>query len=153
MQNNLSVRLATIDDMERIYLWSNDSITRQNSFHSEPIVWERHKAWFIDKLQSEESTFYIIENKHNPIAFVRFDKKEETIIGITIGREFRGKGFAAICILVACNEYKKHNNDVIFAYIKMDNIPSQRAFLKAGFLHVNETVINGQTSYKLKLST
>lgn len=150
MQNNLSVRLATIDDMERIYLWSNDSITRQNSFHSEPIVWKSHKSWFIDKLKSEESTFYIIEYKHNPIAFVRFDKKEETIIGITIGPEYRGKGFADKCILMACNEYKKQNNDVIFAYIRINNIPSQKAFLKAGFLHVNETVINGQLSYKLK---
>ncbi len=150
MKDNISIRIAAIEDMERIYLWSNDPITRKNSFSSEPIIWENHIIWFKTKLQSETSVFYIIENKMDPIAFVHFTKKEETTIGITVAPEARGKGFASKCIIVACKEYKKQYNETIYAYIKTDNIASQKACFNAGFLYIGDTFIKGNPCYKLK---
>lgn len=132
MAEEFSIRLATIDDMEKVFELSNDDIVRANSINQEKIKWEDHVEWFKNRIKKTTEPFYIVESeKKEFIAQVRFDKKEEIIISISITESFRGKGLASK-IIKECSE--KSGFKKIIAFVKEENFASQKAFLKAGFV-------------------
>ena len=132
MAEKFSIRLATIDDMEKVFELSNDDVVRANSINQEKIKWENHVKWFEKRIQRTTDPFYIVESeKKEFIAQVRFDKKEEIIISISITKPFRGKGLASK-VIKECS--KKSGFKKIIAFVKEENFASQKAFLKAGFV-------------------
>lgn len=131
MVEEFSIRLATIDDMEKVFELSNDDVVRANSINQEKIKWENHIEWFENRIKKIDEPFYIIESQEKDfIAQVRFDKKEEITISISISKQFRGKNLASK-IIKECS--KKCGYEKIVAFIKKDNITSQKSFLKAGY--------------------
>lgn len=150
MQSNISLRLATMCDAELLFEWSNDSETRENSFNSKTITFDEHIAWLKSKLDSTNSFIYMIEHMQDPIAVVRCDKNKETVIGINVAPQARGKGYASACIKLACEQIKLQYSDSILAYIKVENIASVKSFKKAGFVLLKESSVNEQPCYILK---
>lgn len=135
MAEEFSIRLAKTEDMKNVFDLSNDDTVRQNSIHTEKIEWETHVKWFENRLNNTNSPFYIIESlSEDFIGQVRIDKKDENIISISIKKDFRGKGLAPD-IIRECSIKSKFNE--IYAYIKSDNIPSQNAFIKAGYQYIS----------------
>ncbi len=135
MAEEFSIRLAKTEDMKNVFDLSNDDTVRQNSIHTEKIEWENHVKWFENRLNNTNSPFYIIESlSEDFIGQVRIDKKDENIISISIKKDFRGKGLAPD-IIRECSIKSKFNE--IYAYIKSDNIPSQNAFIKAGYQYIS----------------
>lgn len=129
-------RYANINDIKKVFLLSNDDTVRQNSINQQKIKWENHVAWFNDRIKNTNEPFYIIETSECEfIGQVRFEKKEEVIISISIMPDFRGKGLASE-IIKFCTKKSKLNN--ILAYIKEENLPSQRSFLKAGYCFLKQ---------------
>lgn len=151
MENNFTIRTALIDDAELLFEWSNDSVTRANSFNSKLISYYEHITWLHSKLASNKSLLYVIEFGQKPIAVVRLEKNEETVISLVVAPEARGRGYAADCIKLTCDLYRKKNTDSILAYIKTDNIASIKSFKKAGFVMVKESNINKSPCYIFKL--
>ncbi|MNE58469.1 hypothetical protein D3C80_1535010 [compost metagenome] len=76
---------------------------------------------------------------------VRFSTSEdETVIGITIDKAFRGQSIGYKILIEACNYYHSHYPDrTITAYIKKENIASINSFQKAGFTFATEKEIKG----------
>lgn len=136
MLEEFSIRLADKNDINNIFELSNDKTVRQNSVHSEQIVWEDHVAWFLKRIEDKTNPFYVIEDKNNNfIGQVRFDTKQEPIISISIAENFRGKHLGP-AIIKACSA--KCGLKTIFAYIKKSNISSVKAFEKAGYKYLQE---------------
>ena len=133
MAEEFSIRLATIDDMEKVFELSNDDIVRANSINQEKIKWEDHVEWFNNRIKKQDEPFYIVESQDKEfIAQVRFDKKEEDIlISISIAENFRGKGLASK-IVESC--IKKSGYEKVTAYIYDTNMASIKTFIKAGFV-------------------
>lgn len=131
MAEEFSIRLATIDDMKKVFELSNDDVVRANSINKEKIKWEDHVSWFENRIKKTDEPFYIVESEKNDfIAQVRFDKKEEITISISIAEAFRGKGLASKII----NEcVKKAGCDEVVAYVYDTNVASIKTFTKAGF--------------------
>lgn len=92
----------------------------------------------------------MIEHMQDPIAVVRCDKNKETVIGINVAPQARGKGYASACIKLACEQIKLQYSDSILAYIKVENIASVKSFKKAGFVLLKESSVNEQPCYILK---
>lgn len=135
MGEEFKIRFATIEDIKNVFDLSNDDTVRHNSIHKEKIKWENHVNWFEGRLKKTNSPFYIIESLSKDfIGQVRIDKNDETIISISINKDFRGKGFASD-IIRECSIKSKFNE--IFAYVKSDNISSQKAFIKAGYQYIS----------------
>ena len=148
----LHYRFATNEDVDLIYHWSNDPIVRQFSYNSEPIVYENHVQWFQSKLHEASTFFYIFQNEQNEnIGLVRIEKKQtETIIGILIDKDHRGKSYASEMLTQAAGDFlKKFQNESISAYIKNDNLASIKSFTKAGFSKPINITINGIPSVML----
>lgn len=129
-------RFAKESDTDLYYKWSNDSVVRNNSYNQDEITYESHVKWFNSKLQSPVCFFYLFLNEENqPIGQVRIDNNgKETVIGISIDEQFRGKKLGSILIQMASDNYlKNHSSENIVAYIKQENSASYNSFTKAGF--------------------
>lgn len=136
---NLNIREITLDDAQILFLWANDPLTRLSSFNSDPILWDKHVIWLKNSIKNVNRTIYIVSFDGIPVGTVRFDRCEETIIGITVSPEYRGKGLGVKMIQSACEKYLRERNDEkITAYIKNENVASIKAFQKAGFVYKGE---------------
>jgi RimJ/RimL family protein N-acetyltransferase len=151
----LQLRLATARDLLLYFRWANEKLTRQQSYHTEPVDIDIHEQWFIQKLAEIQTKLYVFENQAGiPVGQVRIEyKNDESVIGISIDPAFRGKGLAAPMIVQACAHYFKNvTANQIVAYIKKQNIPSKKAFEEAGFILLGDVVLHNQESFRYMFS-
>ena len=131
---SFKVRSVTLKDAELLFNWANDPITRQNSFNSHTIKWDDHVSWLENKIDDTNSLLFLILLDDEPIGIVRLERGLETVIGITVSPFQRGKGYGSEILKSACEVFWRNKTDIIFAYIKKENVSSQRVFKKAGFV-------------------
>lgn len=143
----LKVRLANSSDIKKVFELSNDDVVRANSINKFKISWENHVKWFNNHIKDLEHPFYIIENDNGDfVGQVRFDTAKENVISISISKNFRGKGLASDIIKI-CTQ--KSNLKSIYAYVKITNIASKKAFIKAGYKELGIEQINNEDYFKL----
>lgn len=140
----MEIRDVTLSDARLLFDWANDPATRANSFHSEPISWENHLSWLEKKLKSGSSSFYLFTIDEEPVGLVRMEGSEPSIIGVTVAPNHRGKGLSSKMIRSACTAFRKKNDSSVLAYIKLSNIPSLKAFEKAGFEFYKMDLFEGE---------
>ena len=155
INNFLLLRKIVDSDKELIFDWANDKTTRENSFNPQIIDFETHSAWFDKKIKDENALYFIGEINSQPVGIVRFDKENENsaLVGISIDKNFRGRGLSTALLQQACAEYFKLTEQKnIIAQIKEDNIASIKSFLKAGFVFDKTLKINNMNANQYKLS-
>lgn len=138
------LRRVCEEDCRLIWEWANDPEVRAVSFKSESIPWEQHVQWFNSKLNDTRCFFFIVMNNEElPIGQIRYEiEEDQAIISISLGREFRGKGYGSTVIRVASQKFFNVSNvDVIHSYVRQGNEDSARAFVKAGFKETGKTVV------------
>lgn len=132
----LKVREAREDDLLLIYHWNNDPAVRSNSFKSNPIPLEDHTNWFIERLKDDSCKIYIVEASKIPAAQIRFSVVDElATISYLVASEFRGRGIGHTVLLKGVEKLKEDLPYItqIEGLVRHNNIPSIRAFEKAGF--------------------
>lgn len=146
----LSFRYATEADVDLYFKWANDEAVRLNSFNQSAIVYENHFNWFLSKLKDENCFFYLFQQQGEPVGQVRIQRGEETIIGISIAAAFRGKSLSSAMLMQACDDFlNRYPDEIIVAYIKVENIASYHSFKKAGFEDEGKVIVSGFNSFKL----
>jgi RimJ/RimL family protein N-acetyltransferase len=142
----IDFRIANISDAEIYYKWINDKIVREQSFNSDLIKWDAHLTWFKDKVSDPQYYFYIFYNdEKKDIGQVRIQNIDNinSIIGVSIDENFRGHGYGAKILEIACNDHlSKIPNIIINAYIKEENKISKLIFEKAGFNLLQNIIYN-----------
>jgi UDP-2,4-diacetamido-2,4,6-trideoxy-beta-L-altropyranose hydrolase len=145
--HGIQLRPAVAGDAGMLWTWANDPGTRNVSFNREPIPWEQHVAWFDQKLKDAGSRIYIGEI-NCPVAVVRFDdhhNEDHAVISLAVAPGARGRGYSARIIRLGVRAlFAESRANLVRAYIKPDNIPSIRAFERAGFKLDGSTHISGQ---------
>lgn len=123
---------ATESDCDLLFNWANDRAVRSNSFKSEFINYQSHIDWFKKKMDSKDSTIYILKVNKVKAGVVRLDKiKEYTyLINYSIAKENRRKGYGTILLRLIKQRYKSR---LLIGKVKKDNIGSAKAFLKADY--------------------
>lgn len=133
----LELREAEPQDVRLLFEWANDPAARAQSFTQAEIPWEDHERWFARRLSDARCLLLIAQDSRGePLGQVRFDLDEEAnaIISISIAPAQRGRGYGAEAIVRACEELRaRHGPRTVLAYIRQDNLASQRAFSRAGF--------------------
>ena len=153
MKNNLQIRKAVLTDVDLLYRWTNDELVRKQSFSTELIPYESHCKWFKKKVKDANSFFFIVEQDAKEVGLVRFDILDAVAtIGVSIDREFRGRGLGAEIINLGVQSFFRENDLPILASIKKVNTASVKSFEKAGFEYLKEEVLAGVESvvYQLK---
>jgi UDP-2,4-diacetamido-2,4,6-trideoxy-beta-L-altropyranose hydrolase len=137
------------EDCHLVWEWANDSVTRENSFSSDPIPWEDHIAWFNSKLADPHVIFYIIQIASVPIGQIWFRiDGQEAIVSINIAPAQRGKGYSGQIIRMASMRLIKTTMvRKIHAYIKPGNMTSIKAFIQGGYARKDMANINGNEAF------
>lgn len=144
----MHLREAKLTDSKIIFEWANDPQMRINSFKSEEIDWNSHIIWFNSKLKNNESKIFLLIENDKQIGQIRFDKEFDRVyIDFYISSDFRGRGFGSKILILGVKEIINIWSDIteIIGEVKSENIPSRKAFIKAGF---NESKENDYFQYK-----
>ena len=137
MTTPLRLRAAELGDARLLFDWANDPIVRAQSFTQATIPWADHERWFARKLGDPRCLLWIAEDAQGqPVGQVRFDLGQDAtaIISVSMAPDQRGRGYGATAIAQACAALRaRHGSLTVLAYIRPDNLASQRAFSRAGF--------------------
>ncbi len=133
------MRQAADRDSGILLSWANDPETRLNSYYSEMITKDVHEKWYRKKLSDPGSRIWLAEDNES-IGMVRIDKEEDGYtMSINLAPEQRGKGLAEkVLRMASLHFFSEFPDENIYAWIKKDNILSQKAFSAAGFIFVKE---------------
>lgn len=150
----LRFRKANINDTQLLFDWANDPLARANSYNTGPILYEEHVKWFHEKLSDPSCWFYIFmePDSDKPIGQVRIERKgNENVISVSLDKEARGQSYGSEILKMACRDFLEEKpGDLIFAYIKKDNLASLKSFSKAGFKQVKTLFVKGTESYLME---
>lgn len=144
---DILIRAANLDDAEFLWELRNDPVTRDNSFHSDPIAWETHLQWFKNKLTNPSTRIYIgMQAENMPVGQVRFEKPTASLaeVSLAIVADARGSGFGKAMLANSLLLAKKELNVSQFdAFVKLDNESSLRLFTACGFQLQQQQLIDG----------
>jgi RimJ/RimL family protein N-acetyltransferase len=145
----LFLRPVNRNDCELIWKWANDPVARAMSFNSDMIPWDTHVKWFTSKLSQSDILFLVAEDRDSrPIGQIRYEiKRREAVVSLSIGEQFRGKGYGSETLILSANQlFAQTNVNRIRAYIKPINDLSHRIFRRAGYKSQGTTQIHGCTA-------
>jgi UDP-2,4-diacetamido-2,4,6-trideoxy-beta-L-altropyranose hydrolase len=152
----IKLRRADSGDSRLLWEWANDSDVRESAFSSEPIPWDAHQLWFAKKLAAPASAVFVARNgAGTPIGQIRFDWNEqgETEIDVSVSAAARRGGLGSALIRAGVDEMLTTTSvNVFHALVKKNNLPSLRAFEKAGFRRSELETVRGQEAWKLTLA-
>ena len=152
----LTLREAVASDARLLFDWVNDPVVRAQSFTQTMIPWEDHQRWFARKLADTRCLLWIaLDARGRPVGQVRFDLGDDAsaIISIAIAPECRGQGYGATAIALACEALRARRAALtVIAYIRRDNVASQRAFSRAGFSAPVSLDYQGQPAVRQSLT-
>jgi len=129
-----SFRSATLADARRIWEWREQGQSNQRlSGKSEG--YSSHFKWFKNALKNSSQTIKILLVGGLPSGYMRLDSLNEQTarISICITEDAQGRGLAKILIEEAHLIAIQLGLKLIVAEISNGNLPSQRAFEKAGY--------------------
>lgn len=136
LSSRVRLRRATADDMSRCYQWANDPEVRKYSYAENRIAREEHVRWFHRKLTDPNCYYFVAENEEFPVGQMRFDLLEDGAfqISYSLDENWRGKGLGYYLLVKGVKELNLSTAAKrIIGYVREINIPSIRAFQKAGF--------------------
>jgi UDP-2,4-diacetamido-2,4,6-trideoxy-beta-L-altropyranose hydrolase len=152
LENDIILRPVCREDSALLWYWANEPVVRAASFSSEFIPWEQHVRWFESKINDENCLIFLaVNHQGTPIGQVRFDSQgKEAVISTSIAKEFRGLGYGSLVIEMASRRlFEIINVSQINAYVKIDNVLSKRAFVKAGYKERQQLIIHDQPALQM----
>lgn len=130
------LRRAEPDDLTLLFDWAGDPEVRRNSFHTEPISFEEHEAWFQARLNDSTTPVYILEQDGEPVGQIRFQIEDSCAsVSYNVTRENRGKGYGRKLVELAEERLTKDYPQitVLSARVKAENNASKAVFIKNGY--------------------
>ncbi len=145
----LWLREATLADCELIWHWANDPAVRQASFSPDPIPWESHQTWFQKAIENEHLLIFIaMDRNEKPLGQLRYlIEGDVATVSISLDRDARGMGYSTALLNLGSDRiFATTSVQVQHAFIKPDNVASQRTFERASFRLNAEDMVRGQPS-------
>jgi UDP-2,4-diacetamido-2,4,6-trideoxy-beta-L-altropyranose hydrolase len=137
----LTLRAATTRDARRLWLWRNEPGARAMFGDPSPVPWDSHTAWLATRLADPGTLIVIVEADGRSCGSVRFQVEltGTAVVSIAMAGHVQGRGYGTEALAMACREaFARRFCETIEARVKRDNIPSQRMFLKGGFVPAGE---------------
>lgn len=143
---SISIRPATIDDCQNIFGIISDPDVIKATFKQRKIPLDEHKIWFQTALKSPDRFLFLVEdNDQNTLGMLRFDiQKKYADVSIVLNKASRGHGYGPQALLLGCDTVYQLTKILDYrAHVRADNMPSHKAFTRAGFVHNGTTTIEG----------
>jgi len=133
---DLYLRNVTPEDVDLLFEWANDSVVRQNAFHTEKIQYNEHVNWFEKMMNSEDVICYIFCHGGEPIGQVRLNIDGGTgCISYSIAASKRGCGLGSKMLILLKEKVLNEITyiDKLIGRVKYQNKASARVFKKCGY--------------------
>jgi RimJ/RimL family protein N-acetyltransferase len=138
---DLMLRPATESDSGDILAWRNSPAVRKNCFQKDPIAQKEHDRWFSARMNDNNVRIYLALLGQKKAGVIRFEPKDGALsVSVHLNPSFLGKGIGTELIrqgTAKCFDETGAKSPIL-AVIKTDNIASQRAFSKAGYICVEK---------------
>ena len=139
MSSYLTVRPATIDDAECMYVWRNAQEIRAVSTHQELIDRPSHLQWLGNALVDSSRTILVGTVGSRPVGVIRFDRMNTGIHEVSLYLDPLLHGLKLGTWLLKAGEQaiQKINQKSALTFsasILADNIASQRLFKESGYI-------------------
>ena len=139
--NAIKLRGATLDDVNKTYEWAKDDVVRAFAFSKEDITFENHENWFFNKLKSNNTLYFILENVLNTsLGSIRIDadkNENKWIISYLIDPNYHGKGLGTLILKLLeekLNDFpESFKGRNLVGIVIPDNIASIKIFRKLGY--------------------
>lgn len=134
---NVNLRMAKKEDIDILYEWVNDPITRKNSFSEERIGYLSHVEWFNSCMNNPSCIQMILEIDETKVGQARLDiNNDKATLSYSIAPSFRLMGYGKILLneVTKWTKVNKPNIRAIIADTRPDNIASQEALRQNGFI-------------------
>lgn len=135
--NKLTIRNATLEDCDDLFLWRNDPLSVEMSSNQSTVSQKEHQSWIKEILLKKDKVIYIgINEQKEKIGMVGFDLQpqvNEATISINLNPIFRGQKLAYILLDLSIQAFLQSRKLKISAQIKKTNSPSIAIFKKCGF--------------------
>lgn len=129
---------STIEDIDIIYSWQTDPLTRKY-FHNNSIPsYSEHCEWMKKTLERKDVLLYTILAENRKVGSVRLniDTVNKATVSILLSSHEYGKGFAFFALEAVLKAHKEFEFE---AFIHIRNKASQKLFKKCGFTRVADT--------------
>ncbi len=137
MTETIFIREVEEIDSRDLWLWRNNPSVRKSFFNSEEVAWEAHEKWFKERLKSKDTKIYIAIENTGKVGVIRFEiEKEIAKVSVNLNPEHFGRHLGSKIIKLGTDLFLREMKIIVLvlAEIKKENIPSQKAFGKAGYL-------------------
>lgn len=149
------LRYALEVDAMNVFNLSNDRVVRVNSINQSSIGWKEHVNWYTKKIIDSNYLFLLVFNSSDEfMGQVRFDIKDNhAVVNISLTKEFRGKGFGTSLLISASFRcfIEKPGVEYILGYVKSNNVPSMKSFLRSAYVFSHEEMISEEKYMVYKL--
>lgn len=126
MGTNLSLRRASMDDIDILLEWRNDPLTRAASHYTNEVTREEHENWLKATLVNPHRQLYIAEEENGiPVGTVRtdFDPSDNSYeLSWTVSPKARQRRIGKRMVALLANQIKSS----IKAEIKVEHVASAR---------------------------
>lgn len=143
----LTISPVSPDDELLLWQWVNDPVARRNSFNSGAISWDEHERWCAEKSTSPDCRRWILWAADLPVGQIRYERESAAgaRLSFSVAPGFRGHGFGTR-LLQSTVELAGRELGVrwVEGAALVHNQASRHAFLKAGFVAVEERTIGGK---------
>lgn len=137
----LVIRRASEEDVNTTFDWASNKIVRKYSIQKGDIVFDEHKKWFLNKINTNDCVYFIAEVNKISIGSIRFDinNHNEALLSFLLEPKFHGKGYGKKILEKGCEELLKTRQIAkIKGVVSVENIPSLKTFNSLGFSQVSE---------------
>ncbi|AKP72997.1 UDP-2,4-diacetamido-2,4,6-trideoxy-beta-L-altropyranose hydrolase [Piscirickettsia salmonis] len=138
----LSSRLVNEKDMKDIYEWRIHPSIVSVSASKQAFSFSEHRAWFLEKLQSDDSYFLMFECLGFKVGVIRFDIKGRklAVVNIFLNPLYINQGYGKKILKYGLSEFFKNTTITeVRADILEENIKSKRIFIRCGFNKYKES--------------
>lgn len=139
---DLLLRQARLNDALLLFAWRNDHDTIRNSVSPLPVAFSEHEEWLLRSIASPDRVIYMAEDDGIPVGTGRLDLRGRTVeLSLTVAPEFRGQSYGRRIIAALILEAERLGGQPQTARVRLNNVASMIAFLKAGFVPTTDQVI------------
>lgn len=131
------LRDAEKKDVDLIFRWANDPMTRQNSFNSETIDYDEHVRWYDQITAGVDVRMFILMDNDSAIGQIRIQiNNSDGEISYSIAPEYRGRGYGTIIVDMLVEKVRKEMPEIkkLTAEVKPNNTASKMIFEKENFM-------------------
>ncbi len=131
------LRKATIEDMDLLFRWANETDVRANSFSTSVITYDEHCEWYQNLLADDCRQEYIYICQKEEIGQARISiENENAEIGYSIRSDKRCMGHGRMLLQLLTEKIQIDYPQIkrLTARVKPQNAASQKAFINAGYV-------------------